>query len=86
MGCPDAVESVYKRKVVVVEQWLCSGFCKVTDQSVFLTTSGSAATQDSEQEATDKLLELGALKSSEGRLVSDLNPAASELCTSNSHD
>ena len=62
------------------------GSARLHTSLVFLTTSGSAATQDSEQEATDKLLELGALKSSEGRLVSDLNPAASELCTSNTRD
>lgn len=49
---------------------------------VFITTSGTTGTQESEQEATDKLLELGALNSSDGRFVPDLNSAASESCTS----
>lgn len=63
---------------------LCCGTAKLQTSLVFITTSGATATQESEQEATDKLLELGALNSSDGRFVPDLNPAASEACTSKS--
>lgn len=80
MGCPAAVESVDTQKMQIGDGYVAELHgCT----SLILTTSGSADTQDSEQEATDKLPELGALNNSDGRLMPDLNPAASKLCTSN---
>lgn len=84
MGCPDAVESVDTQRMVVIGQWLCCIFARLRTSLGFITTSGTTGTQESEQEATDRLLELGALNSSDGRFVPDLNPAASEACTSKS--
>lgn len=80
MGYPGAVESVDTQRLQLVDDCVAGlqGFT-----SLVLTTSGSADTQDSEQEATDRLLELGALNNSDGRLVPDLNPAVSKSCTSN---
>lgn len=64
-------------------QWLRCEFARLQTSLVFITTSGTTGTQESEQEATDKLLELGALNSSDGRFVPDLK-LASEACTSKS--
>lgn len=79
MGCPGVVESVDTQSMQLGDGCV-AGLQGCT--SLVLTTSGLADTQDSEQEATDKLLELGALNNSDGRLMPDLNPAVSKLCMS----